>query len=590
MMPYWSPYNEDGSYTSMSDGSWKGTGSNPLEWLDNNDRQIKRSKLMASAFLEFTPIKNLKIRTLGGLDYSNRSVAISSNPSYIPNEGTGSAGRSSSNATNLTWTNTINYVNTFNDVHNVNFIVGQEMVNNQADGFSVTTMGQNNDNLLNLSSATIATGWGDSMSESSYLSMFARGEYNYMYKYYLDLSVRRDGSSKFGDDSKWATFWSIGTMWNMKSESFLGSSSWISNAQLSFSVGTSGNSSIPNYDHLALISAGPKYAGQAGVAPFSKGNTNLTWEKLRTFNVGLKFGFWDRLNTTIEFYDKLTTDMLMLIPVSFGTGFSHKWGNVGAMSNRGVELGIDYNIINRKDFTWNINTVASYNKNKITELYKGLDEYILGNTGMLLKVGEPIGEFYQVRYAGVNPANGDVLWLDKSGSLVNKFDENDRVLIGKNYNAPWEGSFGTSASWKGLSISAQFNWVADRYMMNNDRYFDESNGRFENLNQSNKLLDRWKEVGDVSDIPRHGVLTEFDSNLIEDASFLRLKNLTISYNLSPELVSKMKFLEQVRVYAQGQNLWTLTGFSGMDPESSGQMYQAAYPLTRQFSFGIDVTF
>lgn len=590
MMPYWDPYKEDGSFTSTSDDSWKGTGDNPLDWLYNNPRHINKAKLIGSAFLEFTPIKNVKIRTLGGLDYSNANTDLKSNPSYTPNQGSGVAGRSNAETVNLTWTNTINYVNSFSDSHNINVLVGQEAVSNQYDAFSVMARGQNNDKLLNLSSGTIATNWSSSISESSYLSLFARGEYNYMYKYYVDLSVRRDGSSKFGDDSKWATFWSLGTMWNAKSESFLKDISWLTNAQLSFSIGTSGNSSIPNYDHLALVAAGAQYAGQAAIVPITKGNKDLTWEKLRSTNIGIKLGFWDKLNTSIEFYDKLTTDMLMSIPVSYGTGFGYKWGNIGAMVNRGVELSVDYNIFSGKQVVWNVNTQVSYNKNEIKELYNGLDEYILGTYGLLLKVGEPYGEFHQVRYAGVNPANGDALWLDKNGEVVNKYNENDRVLTGHNFIAPWQGSFGTSVRWKGISLTAQFNWVADRYMMNNDRYFDESNGRFTNFNQSTKLLDRWKNVGDIAEIPKHGILTEFDSNLIEDASFLRLKNLTISYDFSPALMSKLKILNQVRIYAQGQNLWTLTGFSGLDPESSSQTYQAAYPLARQFSFGIDITF
>lgn len=590
MLPYWSPFKEDGSLTSIADGTWLGTNQNPLEWLDNNPRKVNKAKLIASAFLEIRPIQDLVIRSVGGLDFADRRVNMKSNPSYMPNYGSGSVSRSFSRYTNLTWTNTANYIKTFNDDHNVNVLLGQEAVKNDSEGFAVTARGQSNDKLLSMSSGTSVSNWEDMMSGSTYLSFFARGEYNYNNKYYVDLSLRRDGSSKFGQNNRWATFWSLGSMWNAKSESFLAQYDWLSNAQLTFSIGTSGNSSIPNYDHLALVAAGAQYAGRPGIAPLSRGNENLTWEKTTTTNVGLKLGFLDRLNVGMEFYNKLTTDMLMEVPTSYSTGFPYKWDNIGAMVNRGFEMDLNFDAIRTRNFVWNVNANFSYNKNKITELYNGLDRYEMANSGLLLEVGHSSGEFYVVRYAGVNPANGDALWYDKNGEITNVYNENDRVLVGKSYHAPWQGGFGTSLSYKGISLNAQFSWVADRWMMNNDRFFDESNGTFTMYNQSNKLLDRWKKPGDITEIPRHGIKSEMDSHLLENASFLRLKNLTLGYELPASLLRHTKVIERVRVYGQGQNLFTFTGFSGMDPESSMNIYAATYPLARQFSFGIEVTF
>ena len=284
--------------------------------------------------------------------------------------------------------------------------------------------------------------------------------------------------------------------------------------------------------------------------------------------------------------------MLMQVPQSYATsgGFGYKWSNVGGMVNRGAELNISGSIIETNDFIWSANANISYNYNKITELYNGVTEYELANTNTKLVVGHSIGEFYINRYAGVNPANGDALWYTKDGELTNQLKDEDKVLIGKSYFAPWQGGFGTSLSWKGLSLSAQFSYVLDRWMINNDRYFDESNGRFASYNQSSRLLDRWKEPGDITDIPRHGVYTEFDSRLLENASFLRLKNLMLSYSMPRELLKKSGFIQGVRLYVQGQNLWTLTGFSGLDPESSSNVYQAQYPMSKQYTFGLDITF
>ena len=190
----------------------------------------------------------------------------------------------------------------------------------------------------------------------------------------------------------------------------------------------------------------------------------------------------------------------------------------------------------------------------------------------------------------MNPANGDALWYTKEGELTTELKDSDKVLVGKSYIAPWQGGFGTTLSWNGLSLSAQFSWVADRWMLNNDRYFDESNGRFATYNQSRRLLNRWKQPGDVTDIPRHGVYTEFDSRLLEDASFLRLKNVMLSYSVPEKWIRKTRVFSGARIYVQGQNLLTFTKFSGLDPEGTSNVYAAQYPMSRQFTAGIDLKF
>ena len=284
--------------------------------------------------------------------------------------------------------------------------------------------------------------------------------------------------------------------------------------------------------------------------------------------------------------------MLMEMPISAVGGYSYRWTNMGAMVNRGVELSLDGDVIHTRDFRWNLYANASYNKNKITELYDGRDEYDMGATNIFLKVGHSYGEFYLNRFAGVNPNNGDALWYDKNGNLTNEFSEDDKVLVGKSYIAPWQGGFGTTLSWKGITASAQFSWVTGRYMMNNDRYFDESNSSANaNLNQSKKLLyDRWKKPGDIASIPRFDIPMQFDTRLLEDASFLRLKNITVSYDLPKSILKPTKVIDHVRIFGQAQNLLTWTPFQGMDPESDMNMYQAQYPMSRQFSIGLEVGF
>lgn len=592
MLPYWNPYNEDGSLASENDGTWTGTGSNPIEWMANNPVTNKKYKVLSTVFAEITPIKNLTIRAQFGADYSHSTAFMQSFPSYIINNEMGTAGRNSSDMLNLTETTTVNYRWELNSDHSFNFLLGQEGVDYRSEGFQVITTGQSNDFLTNISSGTRASSWADSTTSYSYLSFFGRGEYNYKDLYYADFSVRADASSRFGTGNRWAGFWSLGFMWNLKSEPFLKDIEWLSSAQIALSTGTSGNSSIPDYDHLALVSGKANYEDQAGIYPSQSGNEDLSWEKLWSSNVALRLGFIDRINLDIEFYNKKTTNMLMLVPDSYAlTGEGEHWDNIGAMLNRGVEFNVSADVIRTKDFVWSVNANASYNKNKLLELYNGVQEYEVSTTATKLVVGHSVSEFYINRYAGVNPANGDALWYTKDGQITNEFNEGDKVMTGKTFDAPWQGGFGTSLAWKGFSLAAQFSWVADRWMFNNDRYFEESNGLYAAYNQSKRLLyDRWKQPGDITDIPRHGVTPQFDDRFLENASFLRLKNVTLAYAFPQRLLSKTNFFSSARIYLQGQNLLTFTGFTGLDPESSSNVYKAQYPMSRQFTLGVEVSF
>ena len=583
MLPYWNPFKSDGSLASINDGSWKGQGQNPLEWLENNPLKYKKYKALSVGFVEWKPISNLTLRSQASMDFSHTTGFSQSYPSYAPNLGEGSAARSSSDTHNLQISNTINYRFNIGDSHEFNFLLGQEGETYHTEGFSVTGRGQTNDLLTDISFATRVTAWS-SFADADYsrMSFFGRAEYSYSDRYYAELSLRSDGSSRFGKNNRWGTFGAVGFMWNIRNEEWAaGFRDVLSTAQLAFSSGTSGNSSIPNYEHLPLIGSTGNYLGDSAVAPIQPGNENLSWENAWTTNLALHLGLFSRINVDFELYNKRTSDMLMSVPLSYAAsnGFGYKWDNVGAMVNRGVELNVNAYLIELKDFSWNLNFNAGYNRNKITELYNGVTEYERANTNTKLVVGHPLGEFYLNRFAGVNPANGDALWYDKDGELTNEFRAEDKVMTGKSFYAPWQGGFGTALRYRRLSLSAQFSWVADRWMINNDRYFDESNGRFATYNQASRLLERWKEPGDVTDIPRHGIYTEFDSRLLEDASFLRLKNLMLAYDFS-----------HFRLYIQGQNLLTFTKFSGLDPEGASNIYSAQYPMARQYTLGLELKF
>ncbi len=594
MMPYWNPYRTDGSIASIEDGSWKGDGQNPLEWIENNPVRYKKYKLFTTMFAEATPIENLSIKSQFNVDYTHSSATGISYPEYSPNAGAGTVQKNSTDGLSLQITNTLNYKWDLDTDHSFNFLLGQEGIDYHYEDFALTVKGQQSNKLTDLNNGTFASSWRDTVNDDySYLSFFTRTEYSYSDRLYTDFSFRTDGSSRFGKAGRWAGFWSLGAMWNIRNEEFFSDAKHLfTTAQIALSTGTSGNSSIPNYDHLALVMGGFEYMGQTGMAPISLGNENLSWEKLWTTNLAIHLGINYDTNVDIEFYNKKTTDMLMSVPTLIANnGFSSRWDNVGAMVNRGFEFNLNTLILRTRDFTWNVNANVSYNLNKITELYNGGTEFEMSGTSKKLVVGHDAGEFYINRFAGVNPANGDALWYTKDGKLTNELRDEDKVMIGKSQFAPWQGGFGTALNYKNLSLSAQFSWVADRWMINNDRYFNESNGRFASYNQSRELLNRWREPGDVTSIPRHGIYTEFDSRLLEDASFLRLKNLSLSYYLNEKDFSKkLGPFSSIRIYVQAQNLLTWTNFSGLDPESTANVYVAQYPMSRQYTFGLDLSF
>ena len=594
MLPYWNPYKANGELATLEDGSWKGTTENPIVWMEKNPVTNKKYKLISTLFAEISPIKNLIIKTQFGVDFSHGSGYLQSFPSLSTNGGIGTAARQSSDALNLTETTTVNYSFDIKQSHSFNVMLGQEAVNYVSEGFNVYSKGQTNDKLTNVSNGTRASSWGDSTSSYSLLAFFFRGEYNYQDTYFADFSVRTDASSRFGKKNRWGVFWSASFMWNAKNLPALSHTDWLTAAKFKINTGTAGNSTIPYYYHLALVSGGPVYgsAEENGLYPSQSGNENLGWEKSWLTDVGINVGFWNRLNLELTFYNKATRDMLMLVPQSYSiTGEGNYWKNMGSLVNRGVEIGLDASILRINSFVLNFNANITYNKNRITALYNGVTEFVNSTTGFKYMVGHPVSEYYYNRYAGVNPANGMQLWYDKDGNLTDEMLESDKVMTGKSHDPSWWGGFGLDFGWKGIQLSAQFSWMAERWIVNNDRYFDENSAVAQGYNKSRRLLyDRWKQPGDVTDIPKYGEVLQFDDRLLEDASFLRLKNLSLSYSLPKDIIKKSGFFTGLRIYMQAQNLWTVTKFSGFDPEVSSNMYQATYPSTRQFTFGIEVSF
>ena len=501
----------------------------------------------------------------------------------------------------FTYTNTAEYKFTINDAHDLSFLIGQESIITRNHNFSVSTSGQPNyiQNLLTQGTTVTMKDVGHGKSESIMNSYFLTGSYSYADKYFLDAAVRRDGSSKFAPGHRWGTFWSVGAMWDMAKEEFIHTNEWFSDLKLRVNYGTAGNSSgIGNYDYFGTVGSGSVYNGNNAIRISGLSNDHLTWETVKSFDAGVDAAFFNsKLRASVDFYVKNTEDMLMKVPYSFTTGWAGGRANVGSMRNIGVDVDLHYNILQTRDWYVGLDVNFGYNKNTITELFNGLESFTIPDTGVTYRKGHNPYTLTQVRYAGVDPRDGQQMWYDKNGNLTKHFDDSDEVDLGKSFIAPWNGGFGINARWKGLSLRADFNWSAKKYIFNATNWYirDPSVSVQRNTNAAVELLNVWTKPGDVTDIPNivdlYGVPQEIqsDSRWVENSSFLRLKNLTIAYSLPKTWMDAVK-MKDVTLHFTGRNLLTFTSFDGVDPEYEGNAVQMMYPNTRQFEFGLEVTF
>lgn len=564
---------------------------NPYYLLENQPGQKNKLRLYGNMFEELTPVKGLTLRASQALDAFDYRYRYRQLPAAF-NNNSGSASETFQRYSSMTFTNTAEYKFDINKVHNATILIGQEAIIYDGSAFGASVSGITDDRLTLLSHGTTPQNPTASIQKKVMNSYFARGEYNYAEKYYLDLSFRTDGSSVFGKNNRWASFFSVGAMWNIKKENFMQSAEWLNELSLKASYGTTGNSAFsgdPYYPSLGLVEVG-KYQGGSAFGISSVQNDDLTWEKQKSLNIGISTRMFNRLDLSVDFYNKVTSDMLMTIPYSYTTGHGSGWGNIGSMYNRGFEVSVQYELFNTKDFYWSIAGNINYNKNQITELFGGRSEYVLPNTGIKYQVGESLGDFYYVRWVGVDPEDGQQIWLDDKGNETKEYSDNYAVFTGKNQYAPWSGGFNTRLSWKGFSVDANFSFMLGKYLIDNDRYFVENPNFVGQFNQSVEMANMWTTPGQITDIPAANSTRQFDTHLLENASFMRLKNLTISYSFPESLLSKAGFIKGVRIFGVGRNLWTVTQYKGADPEIDSNLQLGKYPNTRQFAVGAELTF
>ena len=554
----------------------------------------KTTRIMGNTFIQLTPLKGLTVRAQQSADaYDYRSTLKAyPDPLNEMNKNVGNVREAFQRFYSFTFTNTAEYKFDIQNDHHLSFLIGQESIIQKDEAFNARTQGHSDSRLMLLSASQTpyATNpFGSSLTETVFNSYFARFNYDFMNKYYFDASVRRDGSSLFPKDERWGTFYSVGAMWNMKKEAFLENVDLIDDLRLKVSYGSTGNSGISDYVYIGSIGNG-QYNNEASWTISGVQNDGLTWETVKSWNVGVSGRLMNALNLDIEFYKKTTTDMLMSVPFSYTTGHSSANGNVGKMTNTGIDVSVNYDIFSKGDFYWNVSANFNYNKNEIVKLYEGFENFVQAGTGIKYAEGHAFGEFFYAKYAGVNPANGKQLWYTPEGGVTENYSDDLKQFMGKTRFAPWAGGFATTVAWKGISLSADFTWVAQKYMLNNDRFFVENSTFAADQNQAKKMLNMWTTPGQITDIPKAGEAPQFDSRFVENASFVRLKNVTLSYTFPRQLLKKTGFMEGARIYAIGRNLLTFTDYSGYDPEVDSNLSLGNYPNTRQYEFGIELNF
>ena len=392
-------------------------------------------------------------------------------------------------------------------------------------------------------------------------------------KYLVGLSIRRDGSSRFGKNSRYGTFPAASLGWILSRESFLQNMEWLSFLKLRSSYGVTGNSGISNFAHMGTY-VGANYAGTSGIRPWTLASPDLRWETTAQFDVGIDYGFLrNRINGEIDYYRKKTTDLLLAKTLPSTSGFPGVIENVGSLQNVGWEFVVNSNNL-VGEFKWNTSFNISQNRNKILKL--GADdgtEYpdIIGSNGVnRVREGEPLGVFVTRKYTGVDPDNGHALYEMEDGTTTDNYNIAPNLVVGSP-NPDFVGGMTNSFAYKGFDLNVLISFVYGNMVYNGGGKYQSNQGSDFFDNQTKDQMNRWQQPGDETDVPRayfwgneySGINSS--SRYLQDASYLRLKSISIGYNLPPAWLERAR-LRSFRIYATASNLLTWTSYTGWDPE------------------------
>ena len=575
--------------------------------LDNEyaQREVTSFRNLTNAYARYEILPGLKINGEMSVDvYNLRDDAFWGSLTFA---GQASNGLGDSRAVQIVNYNTRLYANllkTVSNNHNIDLTGGIEFQKSRRD--LTETEGQEFpvDDLKTIQSAANITQGASSLTAFTFVSYFARFNYNFDQKYLFSASVRADGSSRFGKNNQFGVFPAFSAGWVLSNEPFLQNNPTFSFLKLRASWGITGNAAIGNFDHLGLFGA-EGYNGVPGLQPTQIPNADLTWETTTQVDIGIDFGFFnDRLNGELDYYVKETTDLLLDAPVPSTSGFETQTQNIGAIENRGVELVLNSNNLVGA-FKWTTNFNVAYNKNEVTKLAEGQDIIDPGSSSIMnvAKIGHPLGAFFGAEYAGVDPANGDPLWyVNQEGSgreTTNSFNDAEFVVLGSPM-PEWIGGITNRFEYKGVSLSVAFQGVFGNMINNNAGRFMSANGDWFD-NQTTDQLRRWQNPGDITDVPKalfisgHGTQGR-SSRYLSDGSYVRLKNVTFGYEFPSSVLSNIG-LRRLRLYVTAQNLLTFTDYDGWDPEVSTDAFVTntrfgidfyAAPQPKTIAFGVNI--
>jgi TonB-dependent starch-binding outer membrane protein SusC len=581
-------------------------GYNILQGVRQELRKGSTVQTISSITASYQIIPSLSFNLLAGVDFAgNRDD--NNRPSTIP-AFAASGGQVFVNqrrTTNFNTNYTFNYAKKFGEVHNVSAIVGYEYKVEQFENATATGFGFANPAFRLLSQASTPNAVTGTFSENKRISYFGQAKYDYKEKYFADVTFRRDGSSRFGDKNRFGTFYGVSAGWRITAESFMSSVSFLNDLKLRASYGVLGNSAINDYEFATFYGSqalSTQYNGGGTLRQTQLGNDVLTWEEAATLNFGLDFSlFKGRIYGTVEWYRKINSDLLLNTPYVADAGVppSSLRQNTGKMLNRGIEVELNSVNVDISGFKWTSSFNISFLKNEILELGAGRQR--IGNQFF---VGQPIFTIWGYEYAGVNPANGRAMIKDTLGNYSYYGTARDQKVIGQRVPT-YFGGFNNNFSYKGLSLEIFFQFQGGNDEVLGD-LFNLYNAGSSGNNQLLTSLNRWQKPGDITNVPRpiegfanrgqnQHFSDQFLTQMISDASYIRLKQIRLSYEIPSKWLSKIK-LQRVNVFAQAVNLATFTRFVGIDPEVVGQNAGGTgstfgnFPNGRQWTLGLTVGF
>ncbi len=609
-LPYEYPYAPDGTLIHQGNKSQYNIldlreGSQGLERLFNSSNKTDQLKSIIGISLAYQLLPSLKITTRAGIDYRNSTDQAYINPdSYYGSRsvantlgGKGRFDEATRRNFNIISTTGLTYSKVFNGVHNLEVSGFYEYIYNNYNSFGFTGFGidgrlpETPVGITN-GSATFLPILTGGKTKSALASFMAVARYTFEDKYTLTGSYRYDGSTKVAPVNKWHGFYSIGGNWVAKKEDFLKDVDLINDLRFRASYGTTASPLNSDFGYLASFSANTSYGGVAGTRPTSPGNPDYDWEYVNELNVGFDLHLFktDRVRISADYYNRITSNMFFDQPLSATSGFTTLPLSSGKMRNRGVEFDVSGDIVKNQNITWTIGANAGYNKNTILKLTPLADMLLDGDT-RVFKVGLPYGTYYAPDWAGVDPQTGNAQYYNLDGSVTTTYNAAAQNAANSGSLYPtFTGGFTTGLSWKNFSLNALFSFVSGVKRWNNEDFYNE-NQRYATSNQSIRMLnDIWKKPGDVTTLQRFDVPRNFTSKDIQDASFLRFRNLNLGYNIPQSVLQKTGIFKSVRVFVQGENLYTWTKWRGLDPENNSVYGRFQYPNTRTFTAGLNVNF